>query len=85
MRYTLKQEIINAKDCILNDDIKVKDGKVYVKAEDREYLYDNSWHIKVGANWVDLQGGIPNVELSERIENELFDILFESDEAQENG
>lgn len=81
--YSLRQSITNLKDGVLNENIYIKDKKVYVKTQDHEYLYDNFWHIKVGTKWVDLQGGIPSVDV-EFVDNELFNILFESNETKEN-
>lgn len=83
--FTLKQEITNLKDGVLNENIYIKDGKAFVKDQDHEFMYNGTWNVKVGDKWIDLQGGIPSISEIEFVDNEVFGALFEKIEIEQNG
>ena len=82
--FKLKQEITNLTDGVLNENIYVKDGKVFIKNADGEFMYDGVWFVKAGDKWIDLQGGMPVVDNVEFVDNPIFEMLFEKSENKEN-
>lgn len=82
--FTLKQEITDLKDGVLNEDIYVKDGKAFIKNADGEFMFDGTWFVKAGGKWIDLQGGMPPVSNIEFVDNPVFEMLFEKSEKAEN-
>ncbi len=66
----LKQHVNNLQDRIVNKDIKVENGVVYIE----DYIkYENQqWWLKVDNVWNALQGGVPVYETSEDIDDDIF-------------
>jgi len=69
--YRLRAIIDNLKTRKVNNDIEVKDNKVFVE-KDKKYEFGN-WYIKVDNVWNALQGGVPVYETSEDIEDDIFE------------
>ena len=68
--YRLRAIIDNLKTRKVNNDIEVKDNKVFVE-KDKKYEFGN-WYIKVDNVWNALQGGVPVYETSEDIDDDIF-------------
>ena len=69
--YRLRAIIDNLKTRKVNNDIEVKDNKVFVE-KDKKYEFGN-WYIKVDNVWNALQGGIPVYEIAEDIDDDIFE------------
>ena len=69
--YRLRAIIDNLKTRKVNNDIEVKDNKVFVE-KDKKYEFGN-WYIKVDNVWNALQGGVPVYETSEDIDDDIFE------------
>lgn len=72
--YKLKQIIENAgADRVINNDLSVISGIVYLTANGIKYKHENhNWYQLCGEKWVNLQGGVPDYE-TEIEDNLLFD------------
>mgnify|MGYP006956046237 CR=1 FL=1 len=58
---------------VVNKDISIKNGVVYINNGENEYKYENDcYFIKADTNWVNMQGGIPFYEAEENFDNDLF-------------
>lgn len=74
---TIKQDVV------FNENIFVVAKVLYLKNDTNEFKFENnSWFIKVASGeFVNLGvGGNPNFTIKERIDNSLFDDIFEEDE-----
>lgn len=73
--YDLKQTIERVgADRIVNKDIKVELGVVYVEADGTQFKYEqDNWHQFCEICWVNLKGGKPSYETDACLD----DILFE--------
>lgn len=73
--YRLKQIIENAgADRVINNDLSVTDGIVYLTVDGVQFKHENhNWYQLCGEIWVDLQGGVPSYESEELLDELLFD------------
>lgn len=71
--YKLRAIIDNLKTRKVNNDIEVKDNKVFVE-KDKKYEFGN-WYIKVDNVWNNLQGGIPNYKLETNPDADIFESI----------
>lgn len=71
--YRLRAIIDNLKTRKVNNDIEVKDNKVFVE-KDKKYEFGN-WYIKVDNVWNNLQGGIPNYKLETNPDADIFESI----------
>lgn len=69
--YRLRAIIDNLKTRKVNNDIEVKDNKVFVE-KDKKYEFGN-WYIKVDNVWNNLQGGIPDYKLETNPDADIFE------------
>lgn len=67
----LKQHINNLQDRVINKDIKVENGIVYI--QDNIKYKNQQWWLKVDNIWNALQGGIPVYESAEDIDDDIFE------------
>lgn len=74
--YILRNYILNLNpqlNKIVNEDIYIKSGIVYINYNNIDYKYENEcYFIKVDNNWINLQGGVPNYYVEENIDENLF-------------
>lgn len=68
---SLKQYVNNLEDRVINKDIKVENGIVYIEG----YIkYQNQqWWLKVDNIWNALQDGVPVYEIAEDIDDDIFE------------
>lgn len=73
--YKLRQIIQSPKNCVINNDIYVKNGIVYLTNNGKEYKHEfECWFIKLDdGSWANLQGGIPNYFAEENLNDEIFE------------
>lgn len=73
--YRLKQIIEEVgEDRKINNDLQVKDGKVYLTHNNIEYIYqDGNYYQKCDGFLVNLQGGVPDYECDE-FDEKLFEV-----------
>ena len=69
--YKLKQIIENAgADRVINNDLSVANGIVYLTVEGIKFKHENhNWYQLCGEKWVNLQGGVPNFESEELLDS----------------
>lgn len=73
--YDLKQSIERVgADRVINKDIKVELGVVYVKADGIKFKYEqDNWHQFCEICWVNLQGGKPEYKTDTCLDEILFE------------
>lgn len=73
--YRLKQIIENAgADRVINSDLSVTDGIVYLTVDGIRFKHENhNWYQLCGEKWIDLQGGVPSYESKEQLDELLFE------------
>ena len=75
--YILKQIIENAgADRYINNDLSVTNGIVYLTVNEIRFKHEaHNWYQLCGEKWVNLQGGVPNYETEEQLDELLFEEL----------
>ena len=73
--YKIKNYIESVgQDRVINSDIKVESGVVYLTIYNIQYKYEfGNWY-QYTDRWVNLQGGVPRYEVEENLDSRLFDV-----------
>lgn len=71
--YRLKRYIENLRDRVVNKDIYITGGVLYLDNGENKYIYQyDEYYIKAGDNWINMQGGIPIYEVEENLDEDIF-------------
>lgn len=72
--YRLKNYIESVgQDRVINSDIKVESGVIYLAIDNIQYKYEfGNWY-QYTNRWVNLQGGVPNYIAEENLDDKLFE------------
>ena len=58
---------------VINSDIKVESGVIYLAIDNIQYKYEfGNWY-QYTNRWVNLQGGVPNYMAEENLDDKLFE------------
>lgn len=58
---------------VINSDIKVESGVIYLAIDNIQYKYEfGNWY-QYTNRWVNLQGGVPNYTVEENLDSLLFE------------
>lgn len=58
---------------VINSDIKVESGVIYLAIDNIQYKYEfGNWY-QYTNRWVNLQGGVPNYIAEENLDDKLFE------------
>ena len=72
--YKIKNYIESVgQDRVINSDIKVESGVIYLTVDNIQYKYEfGNWY-QYTNRWVNLQGGVPMYITEENIDDKLFE------------
>lgn len=72
--YKIKNYIESVgQDRVINSNIKVESGIVYLTIDNIQYKYEfGNWY-QYTNRWVNLQGGVPNYIAEENLDDKLFE------------